>query len=79
MLSTVKLVLGPAAEARFPAVSLAVDAAILIPSVPSPVIPEILTVIVVVPDPVTATVPVALPVASRVMFEFSRVTASAPV
>ena len=37
VLSTVKVVLGPAAEARFPEVSLAVPAAIEIPKLPLPV------------------------------------------
>ena len=52
MLSTVKVVLGPAAGAVLPTASLAVPAAMEIPMLPSPVIPEIVTVRVVVPVPV---------------------------
>ena len=63
----------------FPAVSLAVPAAIEIPIVPFPVILEIVTVLVDVPDPVTFTVPVAVPVVFRVMSPLSNVTESAPV
>src|SRR6266516_2372558 len=73
VLSTVKVVLGPAAGAVLPAVSLAVPAAIEIPSVPSPVIPERVTVRVVVPLPDTATVAPAVPVA------FNEISANASV
>ena len=65
VLSTVNVPLGPAAGARFPAVSLAVPAAIEIPKVPLPVMPEIVTVRVV-PLPVTPTEPLAVPVAFKV-------------
>ncbi len=44
VLSTVNVALGPAAGARFPAKSVAVPAAIEMPSVPSPVMPERVTV-----------------------------------
>ena len=44
MLSTVKVALGPAAGARLPARSVAVPAAIEIPSVPLPVMLPMVTV-----------------------------------
>ncbi|MNI97634.1 hypothetical protein D3C73_1563160 [compost metagenome] len=47
MLSTTNIADGPAVGARFPALSFAVPAAILIPSVPSPLIPTKVTVLVV--------------------------------
>ena len=78
-MSTENVVEGPAAKVRFPAVSEAVPLAIEIPRVPSPVILEIVTVLVDVPDPVTFTVPVAVPVVFRVMSPLSNVTESAPV
>ena len=52
VLSTLKVVLGPAAGAELPAVSVAVPEAIDMPSVPSPVMLEMVTVLVV-PEPVT--------------------------
>src|SRR5258708_1506275 len=52
VLSTMNVVLGPAAGARFPAVSDAVPAAMEIPSVPSPVI-ELSVIVRVRPLPVT--------------------------
>jgi hypothetical protein len=74
VLSTRKVVLGPAAAALLPAVSVAVPAAIEIPSVPSPV--RLLIVIVrVVPEPVTPTVPLAVPVLLRVTFPVASVLA----
>ena len=66
VLSAVKVSLGPAAAARLPARSVAVSAAIDIPSVPSPLIPVIVTVRVL-PVPLTLTVPLALPVLFSVM------------
>ena len=66
VLSTVKVLLGPAAGALFPAVSVAVPAAIEIPSEPSPVMPERVTVRVV-PLPVTAIDAVPVPVVFKVM------------
>ena len=79
VLSTVKVVLGPAAGAGLEAPSVAVPAAIEIPNVPSPVIPLIVTVRVDVPVPVTDTDPVALPVVFNVTFAADKVTAVAPV
>src|SRR6266516_4853379 len=67
VLSTAKVVLGPAAGAMFPAVSVAVPAAIEIPRLPSPVMPERVTVRVVLLTVVTATVAVAVPVWFNVM------------
>ena len=67
LLSTVMVALGPAAGAAFPTVSTAVPAASEIPSVPLPVIPLIVTVRVA-PEPVTATLPFAVPVLFNVMF-----------
>ena len=61
VLSTVKVVLGPAAGAVLPAVSVAVPAAMEIPRVPSPMMLESVTVRVV-PVPVMPTVALALPV-----------------
>ena len=66
VLSTVKVALGPAAGALFPARSVAVPAAIEIPSVPSPVMLERVTVRVV-PLPVTAIDAVAVPLAFKAM------------
>ena len=54
VLSTVKVPLGPAAAAVLPAVSLAVPAAMEMPSVPSPVMLERVTVRVE-PEPETLT------------------------
>ena len=79
VLSTVKVVYGPAARAELPAVSLAVPAAIEIPSVPSPVRFDIVTVRVAVPLPVTATFPFAVLVLLSVISPTARVTLSAPV
>ena len=61
-LSTLKVVLGPAVGAWLAEASLAVPAAMEIPKVPSPVMPEIVTVRVDVPEPDTAMVPLAVPV-----------------
>ena len=74
VLSTEKVVLGPAAKVLFPAVSVAVPAARLMPKVPSPVMLEIVTVRVR-PVPVTATVPLAVPVIFNVMSEVAKVLA----
>ena len=78
-LSTVNVVLGPAAAALIPSFPVAVAAARLMPSVPSPVIELIVTVRVVVPVPDTATLPVAVPVVFNVTLPAANVTASAPV
>ena len=67
LLSTVNVALGPAPGALLPAVSVAVPAAMLIPSVPLPEMPERVTVRVV-PLPVTPTDEAAAePVAFTVM------------
>ena len=68
VLSTLKVVDGPAAGAVLPARSLAVPDAMEIPKVPSPVILDRVTVRVV-PEPVTPIVPaVADPVVFKVIF-----------
>src|SRR5438552_658777 len=72
VLSTVKVVLGPAAGAALFAVSIAVPAAMLMPSVPFPVMLEIVTVRVV-PEPETPNVPLAVPVLFRVMLPVTSV------
>ena len=78
VLSTLKVALGPAAAALFPAVSLAVLAAIDIPIVPSPVV-LMVTVLSVVPLPVMATVPAAVPVVFKDTSPSVNVIESAPV
>ena len=77
VLSTVNVALGPAAGAGFPPDVVAVPDASEIPSVPSPDMPEIVTVRVNVPEPDTPTVPVAVPVVFSVTFAFDSVTAAA--
>lgn len=77
-MSTLKVVLGPAAGAVLPIASDAVPAEIDIPSEPSPVIPEMATVRVVVPLPDTLTVPVAVPVVFSVTSAALSVTDVAP-
>ena len=67
VLSTINVVLGPAAAALLPAVSVAVPAATEMPIVPSPVILLIVTVRVL-PLPEIATVPLAVPVLFNVIF-----------
>ena len=79
VLSTVNVLLGPAAGARLPAVSDAVPDASEIPSVPSPVMLEMVTVRVVVPVPETATDPFAVPVLFRVTLPDASVTVLAPL
>jgi hypothetical protein len=79
IVSTETVALGPAAVAGLPAASVAVPAAIDIPSVPLPVIPEMVTSRVVVSMMLTPTVPVAVPVVSRVIAVGSRLTELAPV
>jgi hypothetical protein len=78
-LSTVNVALGPAGDAWLPALSLAVPAAIEIPSVPSPVILLIVTVGVAVVPPVTATFPEAFPVELRIMSPAVKLIEVAPV
>ena len=76
VVSTRKVALGPAAGARFPAVSEAVLAAMEIFRVPVPEPPpeiaEMVTVRVL-PVPVTLTVPLAVPVGVRVIFAGTKV------
>ena len=73
VLSTVKVVLGPAAAAVLPAVSEAVPAPIEMPSVPSPVMLDNVTVRVI-PLPVTETLPaLADPVLFTVMLPLDNV------
>ena len=72
VLSTLKVPLGPAAAALLPARSLAVAAASEMPMVPSPVI-ELIVTVRVKPLPVTATLPVAVPLKLRVMLPTARV------
>ena len=74
VLSTIKVELGPAAAAKLPALSDAVPAASEIPSEPSPVM-ELIVTVRVVPEPVTATVPEALPVAFSVTLPAASVLA----
>ena len=74
VLSTVKVALAEDAGAEFPAVSVAVPAAMVMPRVPLPLMPEMLTVRVF-PVPVTPRVPVAVPVGFRVMLPVARVEA----
>src|SRR5205814_6226603 len=66
VLSTVNVALGPAAGALFPAVSVAVPAAMEMPSVPSPVMLDSVTVRVL-PVPVTPIDAVAVPVVFSVI------------
>jgi hypothetical protein len=72
--ATVKVVLALLADAVFPATSLAVPAAMVMPSVPVPVMLLRVTVRVV-PEPVTATVPSAVPVLFNVMLPTASVLA----
>src|SRR5437773_2454723 len=78
VLSTVNVALGPAAAAWLLALSVAVPAVIEMPSVPLPVMLDSVTVRVVRPEPLTATVPVAPPLALSVTSVSASVTASAP-
>ncbi len=79
VLSTLKVVPGPALAAVLPAVSLAVPAAMLMPSVPSPVMLLIRTVAVVLVPLSTLTVPLAVPVLFSVTLPLSRLTEFAPL
>ncbi len=76
VLTTANVLLGPA-PAHAPAILLAVPGSTLIPRVPSPVIAEIITVLVF-PVPVTVTVPLVLPVLFRVILAAERVMPVAP-
>ena len=77
VLSTLQIALGPAAKAELPALSEAVSATMDILKVPSPVIPLIVTTRSEVPEPLTATVPAAVPVVLRMIFPSAKVTLSA--
>ena len=77
-LLTDTVALGPAAGAVLPTASAAVPAANEILRVPSPVIEEIVTVLVVVPEPDTLTVPFAAPVLLSVTLAAERLTVLAP-
>ena len=72
VLSTVKVVLAEDAGAELPAVSVAVPAAMVMPSVPFPVMLEMVTVLVV-PVPLTAIVPVAVLVVLSVILPTANV------
>lgn len=72
VLSTVKVVLSPAAGARLPEVSDAVPDAIEIPRMPLPVMLEMVTVLVV-PEPLTAKLPEAEPVECKVILPTAKV------
>ncbi len=74
VLSTLKVPLGPAAEAVFPAVSEAVPAAIEMPRLPSPVMLESVTVRVL-PVPLTPIVAVAVPAGFNVILPLASVLA----
>ncbi len=76
-MSTIKVALGPAAEDRFPILSVAVPLEIDIPKDPFPVMPEIVTVRVVEPEPETDTAPFAVPDLFKVILEELKVTAEA--
>jgi hypothetical protein len=75
---TAKVVLGPAARALLPAASVAVLAAILIPTGPLPEIPLSVTVRVLVPVTETATFTPTVPEAFTVTSEFDNEMAVAP-
>ncbi len=79
VLSAVNAVPGPTAPAVFPTLSLAVPAAMLMLSVPLPVILAIRTVGAFVVPLSTLTVPLAVPVLLRVTFPLSRLTLLAPL
>ena len=79
VVSTVAVALGPAAAARFPAKSFAVDPTIEMPTVPSPVNDDSVTVRVVVPVPEMAAVAFAVLVLFRVISALASEIASAPV
>lgn len=76
--ATWKVALGPA-ESADPAAFVAVPAATDMPRVPSPVIPDMVTVRVVRSVPVTVTVPLAVPVLFRITLPDERLNDVAPV
>ena len=77
VLSTVNVADGPADGAWFPALSCAVFASNDMPSVPSPVIVDIVTVRVLLPVPLTATDPL-VPLLFNVTSPAASVIVSAP-
>ena len=79
VLSSVKVVDGPALKEELPDASVAVPEAIEIPIVPSPEQLERVTVRVEVPAPVTAAEHVAVPEVLSVISPLASVTADAPV
>ncbi len=79
VLSTVKLLPGPAVVALFPAVSLAVPDAMLMLSVPSPVMPLMRTVGEAVVSLSTLTLPLAVPVAASVTLAACRLIVFVPL
>ena len=79
VLSSIKVVDGPALKAEFPAESAAVPEAIEIPIVPSPEQEDSVTVRVEVPAPLTAAEHVADPDVLTVTSPLASVTADAPV
>ncbi len=78
VLSTVIKVFETAPADKFPAESDAVPSAKLIPSVPVPVMPEIVIVLEAFPLPETAMVPFAVPVLRRFTFDSARLIEFAP-
>ena len=78
VLSSINVVEGPAPAAKFEAASVAVPEAIVIPTVPSPVQEDSVTVRVLVPAPETAAEQLAVPVLLTVISAFAKVTAVAP-
>ena len=76
---TVNVALGPAAAALFPTASVAVLDAILMPSVPVPVKLLNVTVRVLVPEPLMATLADALPVVFKLTLPFASEIVLAPV
>ncbi len=75
--ATVKVALGPAAG-EFPSWLDAVPAIMDIPSVPLPVMLEMVTSRVVVPAPVTETAPFAVPVLFKITLPLANLMAEAP-
>ena len=79
VLSSMKVVDGPAAPALFAEASTAVPAAIEIPTVPSPEHEDRVTVRVLVPAPLTAAEQLAVPVVLTVTSPLAKVIDEAPV
>ena len=79
VLSSMKVVDGPALKLRFPEASLALPDAIVMPIVPSPEQDASVTVRVAAPAPLTVAVQAAVPVVFTVMSLLANVTVDAPV